>query len=89
VLIHKVNFKDMDLNREAGARTLCQRIKAAAECVCAPLNGRRLIEQLNQAACVTSTIERAVQQVNEPMLTYYYSTIKPKSGVETSLALRR
>ena len=68
-LIQQVSYKDLDLSRESGARTLYQRIKAAAEGVRAPLNGRRLIEHMNQSACVTSSIERAVKQVNEPTLT--------------------
>ena len=87
--IQPVSYKDLDLSRESGASTLYKRIEAAAQGVCAPLNGRRLIEQMNQSACVTSSIERAVKQVNEPMLTRYYLARNPKADLGTSVAAKR
>ena len=88
-LIQHVNFTDLDLSREAGARTLYQRIKSAADRVCAPLSGRQLIEHMNRSACVASAVERAVRHVNEPTLTRYYLARNPKSDLATSLAARR
>lgn len=88
-LFRHVSYDDLDLNREPGARKLYQRIKTAAENVCAPFNGRGLSQYMNQANCVASAIERAVKQVNEPMLTRYYLTRNPKSDLDSSLAAKR
>jgi len=85
-LIKRVTFSDLNLRNEAGARVLYRRIKTAAEDVCAPFNGRQLVQRMNQTACVTSAMERAVRQVNEPVLTRYYLTRNPKSDLDTSLA---
>ena len=88
-VIQRVRYNDLDLTREAGAQTLYQRIKSAAQRVCTPLNGRQLVDHMNQHGCVTSAIEQAVKQVNEPMLTRYYLTRNPKSDLATSLAAKR
>jgi UrcA family protein len=88
-LLKHVSYDDLDLSREPGARKLYQRIKSAAEGVCAPFNGRGLSQYMNQVNCVTSAIERAVKQVNEPMLTRYAMTRNPNSDLDTSLAAKR
>jgi len=88
-LFQRVSYKDLDLNSETGARTLYKRIRSAAETVCAPYNGRQLVQYMNQVACVTSSFERAVRQVNRPMLTRYYLTRHPKSDLGTSLTATR
>ena len=84
-----VRYDDLNLSREAGVRKLYGRIKDAAEIVCAPFNGRQLSQRMNQVTCVTSAMERAVRQVNEPALTSYYLTRNPKSEIDTSLAAKR
>jgi UrcA family protein len=88
-LFKHVSYSDLDVSREPGARKLYQRIKSAAEEVCAPFNGRQLSQYMNQANCVSGAIERAVRQVNEPAVTRYYSTRNPKSDLDTSLAAKR
>jgi UrcA family protein len=88
-LLKHVRYDDLNLDREAGARKLYERIKDAAEVVCAPFNGRPLSQRMNQVACVTSAMERAVRQVNEPALTRYYLTRNPKADLDTSLAATR
>jgi len=65
------------------------RIKHAAESTCAQLNGRQLIQGIKQSACEKDAIERAVKQVDAPMLTQYYLTRNPKSDLATSLAAKR
>jgi len=84
-----VRYDDLNLGREAGIRKLYERIKDAAEIVCAPLNGRQLSQRMNQVTCVTSAMDRAVRQVNEPALTSYYLARNPKSEIDTSLAATR
>jgi UrcA family protein len=86
-IIQHVSYSDLDLTREAGAQTLYQRINSAAQRVCSPLNGRQLVEHMNQRGCVTSAVERAVRHVNEPMLTRYYLTRNPKSDLGASLTV--
>ena len=86
---HPVSYKDLDMTRPAGAETLYQRIKSAADTVCAPLNGKQVIEKVSRNACVTSAVERAIKQVNEPMLTHYYLSLNPKSDLGTVLAVKR
>ena len=88
-LLKHVRYDDLNLSREAGARKLYERIKDAAEVVCAPFNGRPLSQRMNQVTCVTSAIEGAVRQVNEPTLTRYYQARHPKSEIDPALAATR
>ena len=88
-LTHPVSYQDLDLTRPAGAATLYQRIKSAAENVCAPLNGKQMIEKVSRNACVASALERAVKHVNEPILTRYYLTLNPKADQGTELTVKR
>jgi len=85
----KVQYSDLNLNHEAGARVLYLRIRNAAESACVQLNGRQLIERMSQSACVKDSIERAVKQVDAPMLTQYYLTRNPKADPNPSLAAKR
>ena len=85
----KVQYSDLNLNHEAGAKVLYLRIKHAAESTCTQLNGRQLIERMSQTACEKDAIERAVKQVDAPMLTQYYLTRNPKSDLNPSLAAKR
>lgn len=88
-LMKHVRYDDLNLSREAGVRKLYARIKDAADVVCAPFNGRQLSQRMNQVACVTSAMERAVRQVNEPALTHYYLARNPTSDLDSSLAATR
>lgn len=68
-----VHFADLDLSRTAGAGVLYQRLRGAAETVCAQLVDRDLAIQLSHARCVRAAIRNAVEKVNQPMLTAYYN----------------
>ena len=85
----KVQYSDLNLNHQAGARVLYLRIKNAADSACVQLNGRQLIERMTQSACVKDSIERAVKQVDAPMLTQYYLSRNPKADPNPSLAAKR
>jgi UrcA family protein len=67
-----VHFADLDLSRSEGATVLYQRLKGAAETVCAPLENRNLVRHVRFKACVQSAISTAVATVNRPALTTYY-----------------
>ncbi len=63
-----VSYADLNLNRKAGAETLLVRIKHAAREVCAPLMNTAVITPLSYQHCVTQAIDRAVADVNAPVL---------------------
>ena len=88
-LKHPVSYQDLDLSRPAGAETLYLRIKSAAENVCAPLNGKQMIEKVSRNACVAGAVARAVKHVNEPILTRYYLTLNPQADMGTVLTVKR
>jgi len=67
-----VHFADLDLSRSEGATVLYQRLKDAAETVCAPLDERDLARYFSFNACVENAISTAVAKVNRPALTAYY-----------------
>ena len=66
-----VKFADLDLSRSEGASVLYQRLRGAAESVCAPLDDRDLARQKSFKACVQSAISAAVATVDRPALTAY------------------
>ena len=67
-----VNFADLDLSRSEGAAVLYQRLKGAADIVCAPLDDRDPERHLGFRACVQQAISTAVAKVDRPALTAYY-----------------
>ena len=69
-----VQFADLDLSRTYGAAVLYQRLKGAAETVCAPLDDRDLGRHAAFRGCVRSTLSSAVRSVNQATLTAYYKT---------------
>jgi UrcA family protein len=71
-----VQFADLDLSRTQGAAALYNRLRAAAETLCAPLDDRQLARHLKFNNCVKSAISAAVAKVDRPALTayYYYKT---------------
>jgi len=73
-----VHFADLDLTRASGARALYQGIRSAAQAVCAPPIASDPYAAANSRPCVEAAIERAVSDVNAPLLTdYYRSTRRP------------
>ena len=67
-----VHFGDLDLARSEGATVLYQRLRGAAETVCAPLDDRNVARHMSFRACVQSAISTAVAKVDQPALTAYY-----------------
>lgn len=67
-----VHFADLDLAHSEGAAALYRRLKAAAETVCAPQNGRDLGSQARYKICWQSALDTAVAKVDQSALTMYH-----------------
>jgi UrcA family protein len=67
---HKtVKFNDLDITKPEGAKVLYKRIRAAARQVCEVSTGTDPIMGLATKGCIEKAIDRAVRDVNAPMLT--------------------
>jgi UrcA family protein len=67
-----VQFADLDLSKDAGAATLFNRIKGAAQSVCSTHSGGTTLRDKQQhAACVEFALSNAVARVDRPELTEY------------------
>jgi len=67
-----VRFADLNLSNTTGVAVLYRRIRSAARAVCEPAVMRDLQLTLLQQRCTEEAIERAVSDVNSPLLTSYY-----------------
>jgi UrcA family protein len=67
-----VSYADLNLNGEAGTRTLYGRLRMAATQVCAPFRGNSLRERTNWSECFNPALARSVAEIDEPMLTAYH-----------------
>jgi UrcA family protein len=75
-----VKFADLDVTRTPGAASLYARITTAAQDVCqTPFNSRDQVLTSVARKCQQRAIERAVTDVNLPVLTSYH-LMKTKSG---------
>jgi UrcA family protein len=68
-----VHFSDLDLNKRAGVQALYRRLLGAAREVCGPAErtGTR-IPSAERRACLAIAVKRAVQGVDQPLLTAYH-----------------
>jgi UrcA family protein len=64
-----VRFSDLDIGKTDGAKTLYSRIHAAARDVCEKSTGTDPILRVAFKACVETAVDKAVKEVNAPMLT--------------------
>ncbi|MGD0490494.1 MAG: UrcA family protein [Steroidobacteraceae bacterium] len=64
-----VRFHDLDISTPAGAKALYSRIRAAARDVCERSTGSDAIFRGAIAGCIDKAIDKAVKDVNAPMLT--------------------
>jgi UrcA family protein len=67
-----VQFADLDLSSAQGGAVLYERLRAAAETVCAPLDDRQIARHLKFNKCVKSALSSAVTKIDRPTLTAYY-----------------
>lgn len=82
-----VSYADLNVNAEAGARTLYSRLRMAARQVCAPLRGTTLMEQTRYRECFGPALARSVAEVDEPTLTAYY--LSQTDSTEPSLVAKK
>ena len=66
----KVGYADLDLSREAGARTLLVRMKMAARQICGPRPAAKQIAQtVRYETCSKAAISGAVATLDHPLVT--------------------
>jgi UrcA family protein len=65
-----VRFNDLDITKSDGAKVLYSRIVAAARDVCELSTETDPILRLAVKACIDKAVDKAVKDVNAPMLTY-------------------
>jgi UrcA family protein len=64
-----VRFSDLNITSQAGAKVLYSRIRAAAQEVCGRYAGSDPIMGSAVPACIEKAIDKAVKDVNSPVLT--------------------
>lgn len=71
----KVIFSDLDITREAGARVLLRRIKAAAIQICGGRSyiSTELFRKRMVDACVKDAMTNAIDQLNAPKVKALYN----------------
>ena len=65
----KVSYADLNLDTEAGAKVLYQRIRDAAERVCGDVDSRQMDVAFAAKTCMDRAIVASVRQVNAARLT--------------------
>ncbi len=66
-----VSYADLDLAKAAGAERLYSRISRAARSVC-QFNPKDLRQAISGRACMSTAINKAVADVNKPLLTAHH-----------------
>ena len=69
-----VRYADLDVTHSPGAALLFQRVKSAAERVCAD-PGRSIAAQAHHSACMRSAVTGAIAKIDEPAVTAYASRL--------------
>jgi UrcA family protein len=64
-----VRFSDLDITKADGAKVLYNRIRAAAQDVCGLSTGTDPILKMGLKGCIEKAVDKAVKDVNAPMLT--------------------
>jgi UrcA family protein len=84
----KVEYSDLDLEKEAGAATLLRRLSRAAKNVCgaAHLDVSNFHQKRERVACRMTALQNAVADVNHPIVTALYQNTQ--SNVSIRLATR-
>ena len=64
-----VRFSDLDITQSDGAKSLYSRIRAAAQDVCGLSTNTDPILRMGIKGCIEKAVDKAVKDVNAPMLT--------------------
>jgi len=78
VLRLTINYADLDVATESGARTLYRRIVAAAHRVCPGQDSRLLSERSASGTCRAAAIARAMSDVHTRELAMSHPTREPR-----------
>jgi len=84
----QVKYADLNVNTPAGAAALYQRIRFAADQVCALPNARDLAVLAKVQACTHHAVAHAVATVNNPTLTGLYDLNVGKTQATRFAAVR-
>lgn len=68
-----VKYGDLNVSTSQGMTALYERIRAAAETVCRPLDGRDLSSKMRKDGCINKAIADAVTKVDQPELFAAYN----------------
>jgi UrcA family protein len=79
-----VKYGDLNVSSAAGAATLYNRIRGAAETVCLPFKNEDLRSRAFLAACMHKAMSDAVNDVNQPALFTIYNA---KTGTSKPIML--
>lgn len=79
VLRYTINYADLDLATESGARTLYRRIVAAAHRVCPGESSRELSEVSASGTCREAAVARAMSEVHTRELALARAVHEPQS----------
>jgi UrcA family protein len=85
----RVPVGDLDLNSRAGADALIQRVSAAADRACghpADLGVAGVMEQRARHACKANAVDRAVAQVDAPVVQARYARMRGAVKVQVAEA---
>ena len=77
----RVSYADLNLQSEAGARTMFQRIRHAARSVCEINLNDEWDGRVQYFACVRDTTDRAVATLNSPLVAAMNGSGRPRSDV--------
>jgi UrcA family protein len=83
-----VKYGDLNVNTQAGAAALYQRIRFAADQVCELPNARNLAVAAKMQACADHAVATAVATVNNPTLTGLYDVNTGKTQATRFAAVR-
>jgi UrcA family protein len=67
--VQKIHYGDLNLDTEAGARVLYQRLRHAANNVCRPSDSLAEVVKANYPRCYEKALNSAVASLNKPLLT--------------------
>ena len=73
--VKKVNYGDLDLDTEAGARVLYRRLRQAAGEICTSIESMDAVLRATWSACYHNAMTSAVASVNKPRVTVLHNQL--------------
>ncbi|MFZ1992061.1 MAG: UrcA family protein [Alphaproteobacteria bacterium] len=76
----KINYSDLDVSTQAGAKVLLSRIRNVADRLCGYYPENDLGRRADHMACVRATVNEAVAEVDNPVLTAVNGSAQTPAG---------